>query len=440
MEQETLERMLEMCRRMAQTHERMLEVSRRMAETRQLDPLLKYAMREAIDLVDATHGILVLVNEDGSLDFRLTVDRNGDPLENPQDQVSYSIINRVIETRRPVLIEDALNDPGFATSESVANLKLRSVMCVPLISRGNIIGALFVENRSAAGIFEPEDLTPLIFFANQVAVSIENALINDSLEQHISARTADLEKARAELEQSWREAVEVNRLRTLFLGNVAHDIRAPMSVAITALSMLQDGTFGPLNDEQMLWVTKAMGAVEHAVDLINDMFDLTKAEMGQLRLETEPIALTAFLEGMYEVGSGLPWPAGVSFEKDIAPDLPEIDADPVRLRQVLLNLLTNAIKFTQAGSVLLYARRLPEEKLVLIGVKDTGIGIPAHKLEDIFDRFHQVDPTPTRRQKGTGLGLAICRELIELHGGRIWVESAEGQGADFKFTLPVGEG
>jgi signal transduction histidine kinase len=416
--------------------ERVLDISRKMAETRQLDPLLDYAMCEAINLIGAQRGYLVLINDDGSLDFRVQRDKDGNLVEDGEDQISTSILNRVVESGEPILIEDAMSDRSFGKSISVVELKLRSVMCVPLISRGITIGAIFVENRLAKGLFESDDLPPLILFANQAAVSIANAMLNDDLEARVAARTAELERAKENLERSWLEAVEANRLRTVFLGNVAHDIRAPLTMSISALSLFKDGTIGELNEQQLVWVDQMSTGIRHALDLIRDLFDLAKIDMGQLTLYPEQTDLHTFLGEVFTVGSMLRWNEGVMFHLDIDDDLPEVVIDPTRIRQVILNLLTNACKYTESGEVALYAHALPDQKEVLIGVADTGIGIPAGQLEAIFERFKQGDQDIAHRQYGTGLGLAICRELVGMHGGQIWAESAVGKGADFKFVLP----
>lgn len=417
--------------------ESMLDLSRQMVQTRSLGPLLDYAMREAIKLVNAERGFLVLLEEDGAIDFRVLLDADGHQLENGSDQISTSILEKVLYAQEPIVIRDALSDIQFSASTSVIELRLRSVMCVPLIAREVILGAIYVENRSIAGMFDEEDLKPLIFFANQAAVAIENAMLNDHLEARVASRTFELEQAIAQLEQSWMEAVEANRMRTALLGDLAHDIRAPLSVVFTALHMMQDGEFGPLNGEQDEWIGRSLSAVQHALALIQDMFDLAKIEMNQLELNKEPVDLNGFLKQVYQIGLALPWPDEVAFLLDLEPDQPVISMDSTRIQQVLLNLLGNALKFTQTGSVTLHAHSLDNRSEILIGVRDTGIGVEKAHQQQLFERFRQIDVDPARRRSGTGLGLAISRELVEMHGGQIWVESEPQQGADFQFTLPV---
>jgi signal transduction histidine kinase len=394
-------------------------------------------MEEAVRLVGAERGHLVLVNPDGTFDFRASYKPESDRPTNIIDQVSTTIIHDVINTGEPVILRDAARDPRFGQAKSVVMLRLQSVMCVPLISRGQTIGAVYVENRSEEGRFDENDLLPLSLFANQAAIAIENAALNDDLEARIAARTHELEEAKKAVEHSWMQAVEANRLSTVWLGNVAHDMRTPLSIVVSTLRMLMEGEFGALNEEQREWLNRAHEATERALKLTNDVFDLTKLEMGGLRLYRKETSLESFLKGMYDIALGLPWPARVKFELTLPSELPLLCIDSARIQQVLLNLLSNAVKFTEQGSVVLYATYEAEQPEVLIGVRDTGRGILPEILPKLFQRFQQFYTRDEKGYAGTGLGLAICRELVEMHQGRIWVESAVQVGSDFKFTLPL---
>ena len=171
-------------------------------------------------------------------------------------------------------------------------------------------------------------------------------------------------------------------------------------------------------------------------NLIHNMFDLSKVELGALEIHREPVALKPFLERVYEIGMALPWRSNVAFEVDLPDDLPEATIDPARIQQVLMNLITNALKYTHQGTVTLHAHQ-PASDLVEIGVRDTGEGIPEEAHAMIFERFRQFDDHHNRRMKGAGLGLAICRDLIDQHGGQIMVSSTVGQGSNFVFRLSV---
>ena len=416
---------------------RVLDVSRRMAELRAFDPLLVYVVDEAIKLVGAERGYLVLPRPDGTLDFRVARDRDGREVQHAQDQISTTVLNKVVQSCEPLVLHDAMSDSHFGHSQSVVALSLRSVMCAPLVSHGEAIGAIYVENRSVRGRFREEDLTPLVLFANQAAAAIENAALNDDLEARVADRTREIKEAASQLEKSWAEAVEANRLRTVLLGYVAHDLRSPLHLVVAPLELLQDETLGPLNAEQKTWITRAVNAVQDALQLTNDLLDLTKIEAGGLALHPEPVAPNDLLLHVCQIVQGLRWPATVAFRTDIAPELPVICIDPIRIRQVLLNLITNAIKFTTQGSVTLHARYRPDPDEVIIGVSDTGEGILPDQIDKVFQRFQQFDKDSTRQSRGAGLGLAICRELVEKHGGRIWAESTPGVGSNFVFALPV---
>jgi signal transduction histidine kinase len=416
---------------------RILDVSRRMTEMRAFAPLLNYVVEQALELVGAERGYIVLPRPDGSLDFRVTRDQQGNAVPHAEDQISTSVLKKVVDTGEPLIVRDAVADPQFAVSRSVMALNLRSVMCVPLISYGKAIGAIYVENRSIRNRFKDDDLPPLVLFAHQAAAAIENAALNDDLEARVAARTQELQTANQQLENSWQEAIEANRVRTILLSKIAHDVRAPLGLVANTLELLRIGGLGDLNSDQLTWVGKAEMAVAQAVRLTQDIFDLSKSELASLRLSLESVALTDFLRRVYDLAVGLNWPASVKFQLAVPPDLPEVQVDPNRIEQVLLNLLTNAIKFTTQGGVTLHARHLPDTREVIIGIADTGDGIPVEFQDRLFQRFQQVDSNMQRRRAGSGLGLSICRELVELHGGRIWVESTPDVGSNFMFTLPL---
>lgn len=415
---------------------KIVEISQRMAETRELKPLLDYAMDEAIKLVGAERGYLILLNQDNTLDFRIERDKNGAWLNDPADQVSHSVLDKVIKTGRPIVLRNTLEHPDFKLSTSVIRLRLRSIMAVPLISRGVTLGALYVENRSREGQFSQSALSPLILFANQAAVAIENAILNENLEAKVAARTAELEHAMAELEHRWTEAVEFNRVWSLLSSTIAHDIRAPLSVIFTALDQLNERAFGELTPDQDMVISTAQRSVRHALNLTNDFFDLIKLEMKKLTIYPEVVDTRSYLLSLYEIGRAMPWSKGVQFELELEPDLPTLRFDSTRMQQVIINLLSNALKFTQQGTVTLYAQTRRDQAEVIMGVRDTGPGVDPAELETIFERFRQAGNADMRR-RGTGLGLAICKELVEIHQGRIWVESQVNVGSDFKFTLPV---
>jgi signal transduction histidine kinase len=413
--------------------EYILTISRKMAETRMLPPLLNYVMAEAIELCGAERGYIVLPNPDGSLDFPVKRDKAGNALENPRDQISSSVLKEVVSTGRPIILKSAVDDPRFGVAESVVVLGLRSIMCVPLISRGETKGAIYVENRSIRNRFHQDDLAILTLFANQAAVAIENAALNEDLEARVAQRTQELEQAKTALEKSWTEAIEANRLRTVWLSQIAHDLRAPLGIVSGSLTLIRDGSLGPVTAGQVEWLDKALKSVNHTTSLTEQVLYLSRLEEGRLTLNLDNTDINRLLQATYEMARGLPWENGVTFKLDVPPNLPWIEVDSVRIKQVLFNLISNAQKFTSSGAVTLSAAS--KNGTIQLVVTDTGDGIEPEEMEHLFERFRGSKKDD--RRKGAGLGLAICQELVELHHGTIQVESEPGVGSTCTVSLPL---
>lgn len=237
-----------------------------------------------------------------------------------------------------------------------------------------------------------------------------------------------------ELEARQHEAERLNRLKTEFLASISHELRTPLHTIIGFSELLAEESEGPLNEEQRRFLGHIHRDSEHLLALINDVLDFSRIEAGGLNLHTEALPLIEVISEVVNAIRPLAETKGISLLT--APDLNiRVSADQLRLRQVLYNLLTNAVKFTPAGGTIAVGITLPEEQSVRITVSDTGIGIADDERVHIFDKFYQVGVTTGGVREGTGLGLAICKQLVEMHGGRIWVESQPGQGSQFHFTL-----
>jgi signal transduction histidine kinase len=190
-----------------------------------------------------------------------------------------------------------------------------------------------------------------------------------------------------------------------------------------------------MDEMQRDWINTSLDMTNHVDQLTKDFLDLLSAQIGELTVKPELINIEDFLLHQYQVNRSMPWKETVSFQLDLGSSLPNVMCDRVRIQQVLTNLVANAIKNTDDGSVTLHARFLENDNAVLIGVHDTGIGIAEEDQQKVFERFRQAGKS--NKKDGLGLGLAICRELIRRHNGEIWVESTPGEGSDFKFTLPI---
>lgn len=422
--------------------ERVLDISRRMAENRELQPLLEFVMQQAVEFSGGQHGYLVLVEADGTLNFQV---KYGNPSDREGQSVSRSIVQQVISTGEPVLTRNALEDDNFNAIKSVLRLRLQSILCVPLRSRGKLLGVLYLENRDIPNAFTSKDIPLLNIFAGQAAIAIENAQLNEQrerfaaeLEERVRERTAELEEARWQATANWEAAMQENHLRTALLGNIAHDLRSPLNTVVGALDMMKEGVFGDVTEDQVLWIDRSLTATRQILRLVSDIFDLSKLEQGGLELYPETLEIGGILEQTLGIAEGLRQNEEVELAIEMTPDLPPVWGDSDRIQQILVNLISNALKFTSRGTILVRAE-LSDGDTLLFSVADTGEGIPAENLPTIFDRFSMADLNLNRRRKGTGLGLAICKELVERHGGQIWVESEVGVGTTFYFTLPVSQ-
>ncbi len=239
-------------------------------------------------------------------------------------------------------------------------------------------------------------------------------------------------------EQALEEMREADQLKSQFLANMSHELRTPLNSIIGFSKVILKGIDGPVTDTQREDLTAIYNAGQHLLGLISDMLDISRIEAGKLDLSFEEVDVTEIMEGVMTTAVGLVKDKPIELLTDIPEEMPTILADRMRVRQVLLNLVSNAAKFTEEGQIAVSARHVTEpEPEILIAVADTGIGISPQNVEKLFEPFSQVDPSPTRKSGGTGLGLSIARHLVELHGGRIWVESTLGEGSTFAFTLPL---
>jgi signal transduction histidine kinase len=232
-----------------------------------------------------------------------------------------------------------------------------------------------------------------------------------------------------------RELLEMSRLKTQFLRNMSHELRTPLNSIIGYTQLILSGTYGDLNDTQDDRLEKVIRNGSNLLGLINDVLDLNRIETGRVKLERHQVATPALLDHVLdtlEIQASL---KNITLRR-VFDGAPSIYADEARLSQIMINIVANAIKFTETGSVTVRASQIDDQHLQ-IEVEDTGIGIPREKWDTVFEEFRQVDESSTKRYEGTGLGMAITKRLVELHGGRIWLDSEVGKGSTFYVKLPV---
>ncbi len=381
-----------------------VKLSRRMAATRELDPLLSFAIDEVLKLVGAERGYIVLLNQDGSLDFRVKRRRDGQEIGDVEDSISRSILNEVVQTQQPLLVSNAMADQQFSKARSVMMMRLRSVMCVPLLTQKGFIGAIYVENRSVAGRFQPADLPPLELFAGQAAVAIENAALNEAL---IRAN---------------QELQALDEMKNNLVILVSHELRTPITTLYGYMQLLKD-------DPEPFLIDELSESVDRVVRTIEEIIDAFRIMAGQLGLELEMTSLHVLMGEVLASFAETCAKRQITLAAHGLELFPVLPVDKKKMYVVLANVISNAIKFTaNGGQVTVYGRVL--EQHVELCVQDTGIGIPPEEQERIFDLFyvlgsmkHHSTSKHAFRGGGLGLGLPIAKGFVQAHQGDIRIES-----------------
>ncbi len=304
----------------------------------------------------------------------------------------------------------------------VEKYRIKSALGCEIFYRGQPYGLIVMHQCESHREWLESDITLLEDIATHLGTALHQS---DLYQQEMAAREA------AEL---------ANQRKSQFMANMSHELRTPLNAIIGYSEMLQQGLVGELNKKQMQYVQNVVISGKHLLDLVNEILDLAKIEAGTIRLEKEPIDLAKLVEEKAATLEAFSSKCGVTLHFEVDPAIRALYADPARIRQILLNLTSNAIKFNQeGGKVIVRFLQSPDGQWVICEVSDTGLGIPEDKLPDIFKEFYQVDNSFARQHEGAGLGLAVTKRLVELHGGEISVASTVGEGSTFRFTLPATE-
>lgn len=354
-------------------------------------------------------GVLLLAAGAGDVGRQMVELGHAIPVENPN-----SIVATAARERRGVIANDVSHNPAFLPNPFLPNT--RSEMAVPMIVGNELLGVLDVQANVLNRFLETE-VQVMSTLASQVAVAVQNARLYAE-----QVETAD-------------QLREVDRLKSEFLASMSHELRTPLNSIIGYAEVILDGIDGPISGEMEEDVSAIYSSGKLLLSLINDILDLAKIESGQLELDLGPVEVETFLGELVESSRILAKDKALDLVLEIDPLLDTIVVDRIRLQQIMNNLISNAVKFTEQGQISVCAGR--QDGVAVFKVVDTGMGISSDKLDLIFERFRQADQSSTRRAGGTGLGLAITRQLIEMHGGKIWVESEIGKGSTFAFTIPM---
>jgi signal transduction histidine kinase len=288
-----------------------------------------------------------------------------------------------------------------------------------MIVGGKVLGVFDVQSDRVAG-FTGEDASIYTTLASQVAVALQNARLY------------------AEQAATVTQLRELDRLKTSFLANMSHELRTPLNSILGFADVILNELDGPLTENMTNDLQLIHKNGQHLLSLINNVLDMAKIEAGKMSLSLEKFKLDDVIKDVVSISAPMVNEKNVAlYVEDDSDQETEVEADRIRIRQVMLNLVGNSVKFTEKGHISVRADRQGDK--MLIRVQDTGIGIPSELQENIFQEFTQVDSSATRKVGGTGLGLPISRRLIEMHGGRLWVESTgvPGEGSNFFVELPI---
>jgi two-component system, NtrC family, sensor kinase len=396
------------------------QVSQALSSTLDLATVLTTIVGRAIELSGADGGSVYEYDE-AAEEFRLRATRN---FEEELVEASRAMplrggaLGLVAARREPIQFPD-ISDPTVyqsAVRDVLLRTGYRAVLALSLLRDDRLVGAL-VLGRKSAGEFAPGVMDLLTTFANQSTLAVQNA----RLFREIADKSRQLEAA--------------SRHKSEFLANMSHELRTPLNAVIGFSEVLLQRMFGDLNSKQDEYLKDIYASGQHLLSLINDILDLSKIEAGRMELVPAPFHLPSALENAVLLVRERAARHGIALHLALDPRLDQLVGDERKVKQVLLNLLSNAVKFTpEGGQIRLRANWT--DGAVEIAVSDTGIGIAPEDQTTIFEEFRQVG-SDERKREGTGLGLTLAKKFVELHGGRIWVESELGQGSTFTFTLPL---
>jgi signal transduction histidine kinase len=320
---------------------------------------------------------------------------------------------------------DALAEADeYPESRKIAlQLGYRTLLAVPLVHAGKAIGVIFIR-RAEVRLFTERHIELVNTFADQAVIAIENS----RLFEEVQARTRELAKTVEDLEIA-------SQHKNQFVANMSHELRTPLAAILGYAELIQEGFYEPQGPKSLDALARIRANGKHLLGLINTVLDIAKIESGQFTLNMGEYAIESVVETVRAATESLAQNKKLTLTTSVDKSLPVGIGDEQRLTQVLLNLVGNAIKFTDAGEVSIAAGA--RNGHFAVSVTDTGPGIPLDQQDRIFEQFHQVDSSNTKAKGGTGLGLAIAKQIVEMHGGRIWVNSTLGKGSTFQMELPT---
>jgi len=396
------------------------EVGRAVSSTLDLKVVMKTIVERAVELSDTDGGSIFYFREDiGKFELGETTGLDEAVIARFREldiAAGQTGLGEAITSGKPLQVTDILQRPSNRLRDAAMEAGLRAALIVPLLSAETPLGALVLQRRQP-GEFSPSVVSLMQSFADQSTIALENA----RLFQEIAQKSHELEIA--------------SQHKSQFVANMSHELRTPLAAILGYAELMQEGFYEPLGQKSMDALTRIRSNGNHLLSLINTVLDIAKIESGQFSLNLGEYAIESVVETVRAATESLAETKKLGLKTDVATKLPVGMGDEQRLTQVLLNLVGNAIKFTDTGEVRITA--IAKNGHFNVAVTDTGPGIPMDELKRVFEQFHQIDNSNTKAKGGTGLGLAIAKQIVEMHGGRIWVESTLGQGATFQIQVPI---
>jgi PAS domain S-box-containing protein len=399
------------------------EIGKLVTSTLDLNTIFTRSVQLINERFQLYHTSIFIVEETGfNVLMREATGAAGEQLRNQRYSLpvkATTIIGKVALEGTAYVANDARFDPLFKLHPLLPETRAEATL--PLRIGSRIIGVVDMQ-ATTTDAFPEDEVSVLQTLADQIAIAIDNA------------RSYELSQ------EAVKEMRETDRVRSQFLANMSHELRTPLNSIIGFSRVILKGIDGPVTELQQQDLTAIYNSGQHLLSLINDILDLAKIEAGKMELAFDEVNMADVTTSVISTISGLVKDKPISLMKEVEPNLPTARADAIRVRQVMINLLSNAAKFTEEGDIIVKVglKASPTGRMeIQVSVTDTGPGISKEDQAKLFQAFSQVDDSPTRKTGGTGLGLSISQHLINMHGGRIWVESEPGKGSTFTFTLPL---